>query len=139
MDRDQMIETLSSFTLFGGLTGPELESMVHRFDEEFIPAGQRVVRQGFSGTGFYVILEGDASVQIDGEERAKISRGECFGELSVLLDEDPIADVIATTPLRVLVLPRSDLAEVITAYPEFALRMIQLTLRRLRSASRWRP
>jgi CRP-like cAMP-binding protein len=139
MDRDQMIETLSSFTLFGGLTSPELESMVHRFEEEFIPTGQRVVRQGFSGTGFYVILEGDASVQIDGEERASISRGECFGELSVLLDEEPIGDVIATTPLRVLVLPRADLADVITSYPEFALRMLQLTLRRLRSASRWRP
>jgi CRP-like cAMP-binding protein len=57
----------------------------------------------------------------------------------VLLDEDPIADIVATTPLRVLVLPRADLAAVITSYPEFALRMLQLTLRRLRSASRWRP
>jgi CRP-like cAMP-binding protein len=139
MDRDQMIETLSSFALFADLTSPELESMVHAFEEEWVAEGQRVVRQGFTGTGFYVILEGEASVQIDGQERASLGRGEFFGELSVLLDEEPIADVVATTPLRVLVLPRGDLNDVLIANPQVSLRMLQATLRRLRSASRWRP
>jgi CRP-like cAMP-binding protein len=139
MDRDALIDALSSFTLFADLSRPELEGMVHTFEEEWFAAGQTVVHQGFTGTGFYVILEGDASVRIDGEERAKLARGDFFGELSVLLDEPPVADVVALTPMRALVLARDALDEVLLQHPQVCLRMLQGTLRRLRSASRWRP
>ena len=43
--------------------------------EESFPAGQRILRQGFTGTGFYVILDGEVAIRIDGEERARLSQG----------------------------------------------------------------
>lgn len=112
--------------------------MAHTFDEEWFGEGQRILRQGFTGSGFYVILEGDASVRIDGQERAKLSRGDFFGEMSILLDEPPTADIVATTPLRCLVLARSDLAQWLSSMPSVTLRMLQAELRRLRDAGRWR-
>ncbi len=46
-------------------------------------------------------LDGEAAVVIDGTERARLSRGDFFGEV-VLIGEPPTADVLATAPLRCL-------------------------------------
>lgn len=138
MDREQLIEALGTFAIFADLSRPQLEGLVHTFDEEWFAEGQKVVRQGFTGTGFYVILEGAASVRVDGEERAKLGRGDFFGEISILLDEPPIADVVAATPMRALELPRDELERMLTTMPEVTLRILQATLRRLRAATQWR-
>jgi CRP-like cAMP-binding protein len=137
LDISDIIESLAGFSLFADLSRPELEAVAHTFDEEWFGEGQRILRQGFTGSGFYVILE-DASVRIDGQERAKLSRGDFFGEMSILLDEPPTADIVATTPLRCLVLARSDLAQWLSSMPSVTLRMLQAELRRLRDAGRWR-
>ena len=138
MDAGEIIESLAGFSLFADLSRPELEAVAHTFEEEWFGEAQRVLRQGFTGSGFYVILEGDASVQIDGTERAKLSRGDFFGEMSVLLNEPPSADVVAITPLRCLHLARSDLTEWLASMPSVTLRMLKTELRRLRDAGRWR-
>lgn len=96
------------------------------------------MRQGFSGSGFYVILEGEAEIRIDGERRAKLGRGDFFGELSILLGAPPSADVVALMPLRCLVLPRSELEGWLVSLPWVTLRMLQAELRRLSIANRWR-
>jgi CRP-like cAMP-binding protein len=138
LNGDELADILAGFTLFGDLSRPQLEAITHTFDEEWFGEGQRILRQGFSGTGFYVILDGDASVRIDGEDRAKLSRGDFFGELSILLNEPPSADVVALTPLRCLVLPRTELQDWLVSLPWVTLRLLQAELRRLSIANRWR-
>ncbi len=138
MNGDELADVQAGFTLFGDLSRPQLEAVAHTFDEEWFGEGQRILRQGFSGTGFYVILDGDAAVRIDGQDRAKLSRGDFFGELSILLDEPPSADVVALTPLRCLVLPRTELQEWLVSLPWVTLRLLQAELRRLSIANRWR-
>jgi CRP-like cAMP-binding protein len=96
------------------------------------------LRQGFSGSGFYVIIDGEAAVVIDGERRGKLSRGDFFGEISILLDILPTADVVALRPLRCLVLPRSDLQQWLVSLPWVTLRLLQAELRRLSIANQWR-
>lgn len=138
MENNEIVDTIAGFTLFADLSRPELEAAAHTFDEEWFAAGQRILRQGFSGSGFYLILEGQAEVRIDGQERSKLSRGDFFGEISVLLDEPPTGDVTALTPLRCLVLARSNLADWLLSMPPVTLRMLQAELRRLRAANTWR-
>ena len=58
-----------------------------------------------SGSGFYVILDGEAIVNVGGEELNRLRQGEFFGEISTLLGEPLTADVIAETPVRVLEIP----------------------------------
>lgn len=137
MDAVEVVETLAGFTLFGDLGRPQLEALAHSFDEQVFADGQRIVRQGFSGTGFYVVLEGEAVVRIDGQDLAQLARGDFFGELSILLDEPPIADIIALGPLRCLVLGRDRLEELLIANPWLMYRMLQAELRRLRRVSTW--
>jgi CRP-like cAMP-binding protein len=131
------VERLAQLTLYSDLRWPELEAVAHTFDEEVFAAGQRVLRQGISGGAFYVILEGEAVVVIDGQERARLGRGEFFGEISVLIGGVPIADVRAETLLRCLVLPGPQLEAFLLEHPTVMLRMLQSVARRLRDASRW--
>ena len=96
-------DTLGRLTLFADLTASQLEAVAHTHDEEIFAEGQRVLRQGLSGSGFFVILEGEAAIEVDGEERLALGPGDFFGEISVLTGEPPTADVVATTLLRCLV------------------------------------
>lgn len=138
MDTDEIVEILSSFALFADLGRTDLQAVSHTFEEESFAEGQRILRQGFSGTGFYLILQGEASVVIDGQERSRLARGDFFGEISILLDEPPNADITALSPLICIVLPRDQLTQWLLAKPTVTLRMLQAEVRRLRLASRWR-
>ena len=136
--RDEIVDTIAGFALFADLTTPQLQEVAHIFEEQWHPAEERVLRQGLSGSGFYVILEGTCSIRVDGEERATLSRGEFFGEVSILLGEPPVADVVALTPLRSLVLAGSAVEPFLVRHPQVMYRMLQASARRLRNANRWR-
>jgi len=134
---DSYVEALARLSLFADLTHPQLEAVAHSFDEEVFAEGQRVIRQDVTGGGFYVILEGETKVVIDGQERARLSPGDFFGELSLLTDEPPAADVIATTVLRCLLIPDNELKAFLLKQPTVMYRMLQIEARRLRAANVW--
>ncbi len=137
MAGSETVDRLAQLALFADLRWPELEAVAHTFDEEVFGEGKRVLRQGISGGAFYVILEGDASVVIDGQERARLGRGDFFGEISALMGDVPIADVRAETLLRCLVLPGPELEAFLLEHPPVMLRMLQAEARRVRDANRW--
>ncbi len=138
VDRAELVDTIASFTLFADLSDPQLQGIVHLFEEAVFSDGDKILRQGLTGSGFYVILDGEAAVVVDGAERARLGRGEFFGEVSVILGESPIADVLATRPLRCLVLPGPRVEAFLIAHPRVMYRMLQVQARRLRAANRWR-
>jgi CRP-like cAMP-binding protein len=131
-------ERLAQLALFADLPWPELETVAHTFEEEVFGAGQRAVRQGISGSAFYIVLEGEASVLVDGAERARLGRGEFFGEISALTGEVPTADVKADTMLRCLMLPGPQLESFLLEHPRVMLRMLHAEARRVRTANQWR-
>jgi cGMP-dependent protein kinase len=136
--QDEIADTIAGFAMFADLTRPQLQGVAHRFEEAFFPAGERVLRQGLKGSGFYVILDGDAAVVVDGEERARLMRGDYFGEVSILLGESPIADIVAQTPLRCLVMGGPQVEGFLVEHPRVMFRMLQSQARRLLNATLWR-
>lgn len=136
--RDEIIDTIAGFALFADLTTPQLQAVAHTFEEQWYPEGERVLRQGLTGSGFYVILDGTCSIRVDGQERAILSRGDFFGEVSILLGEPPVADVVAVGPLRCLVMAASGVETFLVGHPRVMYRMLQASARRLRNANRWR-
>jgi len=137
-DRAELVDAIAGFTLFADLSDPQLEGVAHQFEEAVFGEGERVLRQGLTGSGFHVILDGEAAVVVDGTERARLGRGEFFGEVSIMLGESPIADVVATRPLRCLVLAGPRVESFLVAHPRVMYRMLQVQARRLRAANRWR-
>ncbi len=135
---DEIVDQIAGFALFADLSAPQLQRVADTFEEQWHGDGERVLRQGISGSAFHVILEGDAQVVIDGQERATLGRGDFFGELSILLGEPPVADVVAVRPLRCLVLPGPAVQDFLIENPSVMYRMLQAQARRLRNANRWR-
>lgn len=135
---DEIVDEIASFALFADLTTPQLERVAHVFEEQVYAEGERVLRQGLSGSGLHIILDGDANVVIDGDERATLGRGDFFGEVSILLGTAPVADVVATRALRCLVLAGPQVQTFLIDNPPVMYRMLQAQARRLRNANRWR-
>jgi CRP-like cAMP-binding protein len=132
-----LAELLAQLTLFADLTQPQLEEVAHAVGEEVFAEGQRVLRQGISGGGFFVIVEGEAAILIDGEERARLSRGDFFGEVVALTGDKPTADVVAASLLRCVAIPPAELEPFLLQHPRVMFRMLQAEARRVRSANLW--
>jgi CRP-like cAMP-binding protein len=136
--REELADALAGFALFADLNAPQLLGVAGSFEEIAFAEGERVLRQGLTGSGFYVILEGSAEVRIDGTTRSTLQRGDFFGEVSILLGEPPTADIVALAPLHCLLLGPSAVAPFLLAHPPVMFRMLQAQARRLRNANRWR-
>jgi CRP-like cAMP-binding protein len=133
-----IVEKLARLALFAELPRAQIESIAHRFDEAVFAAGERVLRTGLTGGALYLIVEGESVIRIDGEERARFGPGEFFGEIGVLLDEPPNADVEATTILRCLTIPGAEVRPFLISYPTVMYRMLQTEARRLRVTTEWK-
>jgi CRP-like cAMP-binding protein len=131
-------ESLGQLTLFADLSPPQIEAIVHSYEEDVFAQGQRVLRRGLSGGSFYVIIEGEAVVEVEGEERARLARGDFFGEISALTGDAPSADVVAATMLRCLVIPAAQLERLLLERPPLMLRLLRIEARRLQGTLEWR-
>jgi CRP-like cAMP-binding protein len=134
---DDVVDILAGFALFADLSTPELENIVHTFDEQQFNANVRVIRQGLTGSGFYVILDGTAAIRVDGKDRATLRPGDYFGEISCLLGEPPVSDIVAQRPLRCLMLPCERLEAFLVAHPRVLFRLMQGEARKVRNTTRW--
>ena len=135
---DDLTQVLAGFALFSDLTPPQLEAMAHTFHEAMFNPGDRILREGFAQPDVYVIIQGDAAVRVDGQERARLTRGDFFGEISALLGDLPSADVVALTTLKCVVATAEEFKELLIGHPNFMFRMLQTEARRLKEAIQWR-
>jgi CRP-like cAMP-binding protein len=131
-------DILARLSLFADLTPPQLKAIAHRFEDENFPEGARVLRKGLKGSALYVILQGEAVLLIDDRERARFGPGEFFGEISLLTDEEPNADIQAATFLHCLVIPGPDFEPFLIEHPQVLYRMLQAEARRLRITTEWK-
>lgn len=134
--RDDVVQIIAGFPLFADLSGPELARVVRPFDEALFAEGERILRQGFPGSGFYIILDGSAAIRIDGVDRFSLGPGDYFGEISCLLGVPPTADIIPLRPLRCLVMTAADLEPFLIANPRVMFRVLQAEARRLSSTTK---
>ena len=143
-------QELAGVTLFADLSPAQLDNVGQAFEEQWFQPGERAQRQGFVGTGFHVILDGEAEWRVDGQladrtattllstKPMTLKRGDWFGELSILFDEPSISDVVAIRSLQCIVLPSQDLEAFLFRYPQVMFRLLLGEARRLRDPMRWK-
>jgi CRP-like cAMP-binding protein len=134
--RSELVEVLSRLSLFADLTQPQLEGVAHAADEELFEPGRRILRENLTGSGLFFVLEGEVAVRLAGRELARLGRGEFFGEISVILGTPPMADVVAASLVRCLVVPEPDVERFLIERPRILYRMFQAEARRLMAAER---
>jgi CRP-like cAMP-binding protein len=81
-----------------------------------------------------VILDGAAVVLLNGDEIARLGRGDFFGEISILTEGPPTSDIVAEGVLHCLVIPRPEVERFLLARPRVMLRMLRAEANRLRHA-----
>jgi CRP-like cAMP-binding protein len=134
----ELADELGSLVLFADLSRPQLDAAAHSFEEAWFGEGERILREGLTGSGFYVILDGEVAVRAGGRDAAVLGRGDFFGEVSALLGEPPSADVVALHPMRCLHMAASALRPFLLAHPAVMYRMLLDQTRRLRITTRAR-
>ncbi|HYM95703.1 MAG TPA: cyclic nucleotide-binding domain-containing protein [Candidatus Sulfotelmatobacter sp.] len=133
----ELADTIAGFALFADLTTPQRERVVDVFAEQWFADGDKVLRQGLSGSGLYVILDGSAAIRIDGVDRTTLRAGDYFGEISCLLGEPPTADIVAVGALRCLVLPALEIEAFLKSNPAVMFRLLQGEARKVRTTTKW--
>ncbi|HEX6595660.1 MAG TPA: 3-deoxy-7-phosphoheptulonate synthase, partial [Acidimicrobiales bacterium] len=132
-----LVHELGRSPLLADLSPGGLETVAHEFEERWASEGDLVLAQGQHGAGCGLIVSGQASVRVHGEERTRLGPGDMFGEISTLLDEPVGADVVALGPLQYVLLPAERFQAVLTAFPSISYRLLQAEVRRLRAPDRW--
>jgi len=93
---------LTSIPLFSQLSPEESKRLAAFATETSIAEGQILMKQGDYSTELIAIEEGTADVIRDGEKIASLKEGDLIGEMGLLQREPRNADVIATSPMRVI-------------------------------------
>jgi len=110
---DPKATALGQVPLFAHCTSRELEFVASRADEVDLAAGRELVRQGQPGDTFYVLLQGEADVEVDGTPRTTLQAGDFFGEISMLDRGPATATVVTRTPARLMVMSHSQFRDAV--------------------------
>ena len=94
---------LRRIQLFSGLSRKQRKLLAMRVDEVDVPPGKVLCCKGKTADEFFIIEEGTARVVRDGQFLDELGPGDFFGEMGLLDNAPRNADVIAETPLRVMV------------------------------------
>jgi CRP/FNR family transcriptional regulator, cyclic AMP receptor protein len=132
---DPKIEALGRVPLFAGCSRKELEFLITRTDEVDVRAGQTLIKQGSPGDTFYLLLDGEATVQVDGHDRPPLGPGSFFGEISILDRGPATATVVTTTPGRLMVMSHAQFRDAIKANDQLLAQVMSMMAERLRRDS----
>jgi CRP/FNR family transcriptional regulator, cyclic AMP receptor protein len=130
----ELVEQLRTVPLFSGCSARELASLSRFLKEVEFPAGREIVKQGQTGTGLHVIMDGETRVVVGDRTRRRLGPGAFFGEIS-LLDRGPrTATVVAETPVRTLSLSSWNFRAALKEHPTLAVKMLEELASRIRAS-----
>jgi CRP-like cAMP-binding protein len=89
------LDALQKVPFLADVSRKDLDGLAQTMTNRDVVAGKDVVTQGKGGVAFFLILEGRATVIVDGEERRTLGPGDHFGEIALI-----VPDVARTSTVR---------------------------------------
>lgn len=107
----QQVAVLSGYPVFKGVPAQEIASLMVSGTVEDHPEGSTIVQQGANEDKFYLLVKGDVVIAVRNDQDreahvASLSRGDHFGEVSLLFDTPRTATVRTMSSSTFLVLHR---------------------------------
>jgi len=93
---------LKSIPIFSQLSDEEAHRLAAFATETSVAEGQILMKEGDYSTELIAIEEGSADVVRSGDKIASLGEGDLIGEMGLLDREPRNADVVATSPMRVI-------------------------------------
>ena len=132
---DAPTELLEQIPLFEGLAHGELERIARSFKERRFTAGDTVAAEGAGGVGFFVISEGNATVDVHGEQRGRLGPGDYFGEIALIDDQARrTATITADSDLTCYGLTSWEFRPLVETNAQIAWKLLQVMAKRLRES-----
>jgi CRP/FNR family cyclic AMP-dependent transcriptional regulator len=128
------VDALRGISFLAPLKDRALKRVASEFKEHRVAEGEAIVEQGSTGVGFFVILDGEVSVNVDGSEVRRLGRGDHFGEIALVLPQTPrSATVRALTPVRVGTIAEWNFRGFVSEHPEVHWPLLQTLAEQLAS------
>jgi CRP/FNR family cyclic AMP-dependent transcriptional regulator len=112
------VSQLKRVPLFHDVPDEKLRQVATFAVSEEHPEGSVIVKEGGFSNHFYVIEDGTAKVERDGEKLADLGPGDVFGEQGLLEKQERSASVIATSTLKVIKIEHWELDRMKKSMPE---------------------
>jgi CRP-like cAMP-binding protein len=93
---------LKEIEIFSNLSDEEAKRLAAFASETSVAEGQILMKQGDYSTELIMIEEGNADVLQDDKKVASLGKGDVIGEIGIFERTQRNADVIATSPMRVI-------------------------------------
>jgi CRP-like cAMP-binding protein len=131
LPRKAQVAHLAALPLFSECTTKELRHLAASSRVDQLEPDQPLLSEGMPSQEAYVIVAGSARVVMHGEVIRELGPGDFVGELGLLLGRPHAANVLAITPLEVLVLPQAALRQAVEELPGLGWKLLQTVAMRL--------
>ena len=112
---------ISSIPLFSSVARRKRDVLARLVDDVDVPAGRSLTTQGGYAREFFVVVSGTADVLRDDALVGTVGPGDFFGEVGLLgRGWTRTATVLATSPMRLLVLAPNEFRELLATFPAIA-------------------
>jgi len=112
------VSALKNTPLFADVPDEALKKVSTFASLESVAEGKTIIREGGFSNDFYVIDEGTAKVERDGEQIAELGPGDIFGEQGLLEQQPRSASVVATSPVRLIKIEHWELSRMRQSMPD---------------------
>lgn len=127
-------QQLASVDLFSGLSKRQLGKLRRRAREVRHTAGQEVAREGLGALALHLVLDGTATVTLQGREIRTLGPGDYFGEISMIDGKPRSATITAGDALTTLAIPHGEFERILGDEPDFARTLLVTLCARLRES-----
>jgi CRP-like cAMP-binding protein len=104
-EKDEIVRMLQAVPMFSSLSKSHLRTLADEGSVESFPADKVIVKEGGTGSAFYIVLKGKVQAKRGTKVLDELERGQFFGEIAVLDGRPRLADVIAKDTTECLILP----------------------------------
>ena len=122
---------LQATGIFAGCTDEQLRNIAAIGEPVSYDADSAIVEEGDRGDAMYVIVDGEARVDVGGRYHV-LKPGEFFGEMALIAPGKRLATVRAVTPVETLRIPAEGFQSFVLGNPQVALSMMKTLVVRLR-------
>jgi len=131
--KDQ-IDLLHKVPLFSSCSHHELRAIAQLGTPVEAEEGTFLTEYGHAGREFFLVLEGTASCRVRNKEVRRFAPGSYFGELALLHGGKRTADVVAATPMDLLVFDAREFRSMLMTTPSIGVKMLAHLAERLTEA-----
>jgi CRP/FNR family transcriptional regulator, cyclic AMP receptor protein len=125
------MELIRKAPLFARCSRAEMKEIVKLADEIDLREGKEMTREGSPGREFFVLLEGTADVKKNSRKVNTLGPGDFFGEIALVSHAPRTATVVATSPVRALVITDRSFRRLLDDSPEVKTKVMEAMAMRL--------